>query len=432
MDDLSLENITFNPFRSTDILLNNDNDPDTNFFDSNDFENISKYLNPNEAYEELKTANSDDFSIIHLNIRSMNKHFDDFKLFLQSLKFQFKVICLSETWAENCIMNYSRFQISDYTMIHQERNSNKQGWGVCVFIHNTLSYKKLNSYCVSTDDNETISIKILDNISKNKIISLTYRPPGGKVNQFHNYLKEFLSNKSIITKDIYIVGDFNLNFIDYENNKKIKDFVNLLFEKGLIPVINKPTRVSLKSATIIDHIITNTLFTHATQSRIIKTDVSDHFPIYLISNKTKLSAEYLEKTVITRTFNDNSIRNFKADLKEKDWTHVEDKNCPNEAYDAFLSTFETLYNQYFPIKKAKFNKKDSLSPRITKGFKKSSRKKQRLYEKYLKKRNNETLKSYKDYEKLFEIIKKRSRKIYYQDRLLNCKNDSRKTWNIIK
>ena len=128
MDDLNFENITFNPFRSTDILLNNDNDPDTNFFDSNDFENISKYLNPNEAYEELKTANSDDFSIIHLNIRSMNKNFDDFKLFLQSLKFQFKVICLSETWAENCIMNYSRFQISDYTMefIKKETQINKE------------------------------------------------------------------------------------------------------------------------------------------------------------------------------------------------------------------------------------------------------------------------------------------------------------------
>ena len=37
----------------------------------------------------------------------------------------------------------------------------RQG-GVCIFIHNTLSYNEaLNSrYCVSTDDNETISIVI--------------------------------------------------------------------------------------------------------------------------------------------------------------------------------------------------------------------------------------------------------------------------------
>ena len=38
-------------------------------------------------------------------------------------------------------------------------------------------------------------MEILDNKSKNKIISLTYRPPGGKVNQFHNLLN-IVSNGS--------------------------------------------------------------------------------------------------------------------------------------------------------------------------------------------------------------------------------------------
>ena len=59
------------------------------------------------------------------------------------------------------------------------------------------------------------------------------------------------------SKTIHLAGDFNLNVIDYETVTKVKNFFNLIFEHGLIPVINKPTRITKKSATAIDHIITN-------------------------------------------------------------------------------------------------------------------------------------------------------------------------------
>ena len=58
-------------------------------------------------------------------------------------------------------------------------------------------------------------------------------------------------------KAIYRVGDTNLNLIDYETNIKVKNYLNLFFQKNFIPVINKPTRVSRNNATIIDHINTN-------------------------------------------------------------------------------------------------------------------------------------------------------------------------------
>ena len=58
-------------------------------------------------------------------------------------------------------------------------------------------------------------------------------------------------------KAIYILDDKNLNLIDYEANIKVKNYLNLLFQKHFIPVINKPTRVSRNNATIIDHINTN-------------------------------------------------------------------------------------------------------------------------------------------------------------------------------
>ena len=54
-----------------------------------------------------------------------------------------------------------------------------------------------------------------------------------------------------------LAGDFNINALDYEQNKKVQSFFNLMYRYNMIPTINKPTRVGKNSATAIDHIIAN-------------------------------------------------------------------------------------------------------------------------------------------------------------------------------
>ena len=71
---------------------------------------------------------------------------------------------------------------------------------------------------------------------------------------FKNHLKNvLLKNKT--TSKIMHIGDLNLNVLDYEKNKKVKTFFNLMFQHNLIPIINKPTRITKRTATAIDHII---------------------------------------------------------------------------------------------------------------------------------------------------------------------------------
>ena len=59
-------------------------------------------------------------------------------------------------------------------------------------------------------------------------------------------------------KPLYLVNDLNINFLDYSRNTHVRDFLNFVFENGISPVINRPTGVTKSSATIIDHILTNT------------------------------------------------------------------------------------------------------------------------------------------------------------------------------
>ena len=73
------------------------------------------------------------------------------------------------------------------------------------------------------------------------------------------------------------------------------------------------------------------------------------------------------------------------------------------------------YTEAFPNQKIKVKRKSFNSPWMTKGLVKSSKKKQRLYETFLKNRNHEKDLNYKQYKTLFESLKKISKKNYHAD-----------------
>ena len=72
------------------------------------------------------------------------------------------------------------------------------------------------------------------------------------------------------------------------------------------------------------------------------------------------------------------------------------------------------------------------SPWITSGLKKSSKRKQHVYDKYLKRRNDKNEKAYKMYKSLFEKLKLQSKKIYFQNKLKQYENNVKNTWKFMK
>ena len=71
----------------------------------------------------------------------------------------------------------------------------------------------------------------------------------------------------------------------------------------------------------------------------------------------------------------------------------------------FLERFIKLYDQAFRERNIEIKKKNLLSPWISKGLRKSSKRKQRLYEKFLKQRSDKNYETYKIYKNLFEKLK---------------------------
>ena len=52
-----------------------------------------------------------------------------------------------------------------------------------------------------------------------------------------------------------------------------------MFEKGAIPLINRPTRVPTSSATLLGNIFRKSVFDIPLKNEIIETYISDHFAI---------------------------------------------------------------------------------------------------------------------------------------------------------
>ena len=123
------------------------------------------------------------------------------------------------------------------------------------------------------------------------------RPPSGLILPFENFLKDVFNKTKNSNKMLHIAGDFNMDLLDYEKCKKVQEFLNLIYENSMIPIINKPTRVTRQNATTIDYILTNCFANFG--FKIFKSDISDHFPIRFIlqmANKfSKTEPIYIHK-----------------------------------------------------------------------------------------------------------------------------------------
>ena len=183
----------------------------------------------------------------------MNKNFEAFQDFYKSLNTKFSTICLTETWANDSDINHnSLFQLEEYIPVHQIRKS-RQGGGIVIFICDSLLYKLRNDLSINCEDIESLSLEILNNQTRNIIFNVIYRPPNGHLNVCETFFKKILSDSSTVNKTFFLARDFNINFLDFETNKKVQSFANLMFEFSMIPAINKATRLTKHTATTMDN-----------------------------------------------------------------------------------------------------------------------------------------------------------------------------------
>ena len=136
---------------------------------------------------------------------------------------------------------------------------------------------------------------------------------------------------------------------NYETNRSIDTMIGC----SVKCIINKPTRITPTSKTLLDHIYTNnTLSSCYLICGISLCDVSDHYKTFVIFRdaKTKFKNDYL---IFIRDLKRFQLECFLEDLSSQmNFLRVSDSENVNELFDTLVDKFAKVVNKYAPLKKA--------------------------------------------------------------------------------
>ena len=206
---------------------------------------------------------------------------------------------------------------------------------VAIYVNKCLTYNVSEKMSYTIDNvMECITVEISLHRNKKVIISCMYMQPGANIDTATSAIEKMYRHKR---SNIYLCGDFNVNLLNYDNYKGTMDFLNALFSLGLYPCIDKPTRITQSSSSLIDNIFTNALHVEV-KSGILINDISDHLPVFTISN---YSVHRSKKTPIIyiRKNDDESILRFSQSLMQESWEDVYSAIDVHKAYERFIDIF---------------------------------------------------------------------------------------------
>jgi hypothetical protein len=266
------------------------------------------------------------------------------------------------------------------------------------------------------------------NSDKNIIVAVIYRAPNREINSFNEKLNDVLNIIKNENKICYLLGDYNINLFNSDSHAQTSDFLDICFSNNFLPLINKPTRITKYSATLIDNIFTNDVINSSISHGIFLADISDHFPIFAINKKFKQNEKTISKK---RILSNNNLQRFHDALQQYDFNHILELSDVNTAMNSFHNEFCELYYKCFPLITVK-RKYSNNKPWLTEGLKQSIKRKNILYKRFLKYRNSETENDYKLYRNKVQHLLRVAERKHYHDIISYNKNNLKKTWSVMK
>lgn len=386
------------------------------------------YCTEKQFFDMVCGSESNELALIHLNIRSMCKNFENFSVFTKRIS-GFTAIGVSETWFPS-EFDTSLYLIPGYNLVSNNRRD-KRGGGVALYIPSVMDYQICHELTIMNDVLETIFVDVFIPGKRNVVLGVVYRPPQSNLNLFIDEVHNILSNPLLNNKTIFLMGDYNLNLLTCDGNSCIDDFLNLLVSFSLMPLITKPTRVSENSSTLIDNIFTN--LQPFPDAGIIISDLSDHFPIYAKMPLSKPSF-ITRQNKHARRSNPENIAKLKEALIATDWSDVLLDQNVDSSFENFFRKFILLYDENIPICKRDSgnHRKIPRMPWITRSLLKSINKKNKLYYKYKTTKSEQSRLNYTRYRNTLTTTLRVSKKNYYSTQFQATLNDIKGTWKVIK
>ena len=168
-------------------------------------------------------------------------------------------LCLNESWLNGSIPD-DQLHIPNYTLHRYDRDGGsckRGGGGNLIYTKDNHSWYMMTKWCLCTPDIECLWVKLDLPSTRPTYVCSVYRPPEGSADKSLSLIEQTIIDiYASGLDDVIIMGDFNIDLLP-KRESKYKKYVQFLKTNKLTQLVMSPTRVTLRSQSLIDHIVIN-------------------------------------------------------------------------------------------------------------------------------------------------------------------------------
>ena len=359
-------------------------------------------------------------AVAFLNVNRLTTHIDEIREFVVVKGIH--ILAINETKLSSDTPD-SIIAINDFELERLDRNQHR---GVVFYIKDIINYKVVDN--LPEHSLELICLEIIPKMAQSFFVLCWYRPPASTVDKFDE-LGNVLGYLETFNREIILLGDTNRDLLSVESGtgSTAEHIRNIYLDFGMKQLISEPTRETILTSILIDHIAT-THPNNIVTSGVIKCGISDHYVVYCV-RKFMGNLSRSPKIFVRRQLKNFNTAKFLEDLERIYWDDLVDHDDPTIAAKFWTRVFVGLLDKHAPFRQRKG--RNNYAPWITPEVTGKRRTRDILKQKAVKMKSEIVMQAYKEMRNQVNSDNRSQKREYFNNEITQQEGNVKGTWSVI-
>ena len=364
-------------------------------------------------------------NVCHWNVQHLtDSKLEEIRVMFLKPNNNLDILILTETFCSSKVPD-SFYYTPGYQIYRRDR-SGKTGGGILAFVNNSITAERRIDY--EETDVESLWLEICPHKSRRSLlIAGVYRPPSYKVAD-DSKLGKNIENAYMSNKEIIVLGDFNIDFLNagkFKNHSLVTTLRNL----NMSQIVNEITRPV--SGTCLDHIWSS----HPEQLqgvRTVSSGNSDHLPVVATRHFRRVrNNEGIHITITYRDIKSLNKEQFISSLYNAPWDCAFVFEDSNDVIDCWYNIFNDIVDEHLPFKEKRVKRR--IQPKwFTNDIAQAIKSRDRLLNVAKQSKLDTDWSNFRKEKNRVTKLIRETKKTYFKDKVAENKQNPRKLWNLIK
>ena len=295
--------------------------------------------------------------LAHLNVRSLFNKLDE--VLNLACTFDLDVLAITETWLGPNVDD-GLIKLNNYRCVRRDRDG--LSGGVAIYLRNAIKFKVVPSDSFSFLEQLWLEISFG---GKKYMAGVFYRPPSTNINDFLTHFDEVLSNMFLLSDEMFLAGDLNINLLN--DNLHVVKFHSIIHTYNLCQIVDKPTRTTGTTSTLLDVIILSQSFKTVESNVYDVNEISDHCMVRAIIESANQPRAITVRRF--RSFRNFNYESFDSYLRTLNWDEIYSKSNIDDMVKIVQANIFNVFDMHAPYVIVSTAAKRRRSPWITDNIK---------------------------------------------------------------